>query len=32
MTDLQERDLIRKAKQGDMLAFEELILKHENCI
>ena len=29
MTDLNEKDLIRKAKQGDMLAFEELILKHE---
>ena len=32
MTDLQERDLIRKAKQGDMLAFEELILKHEKIV
>ena len=32
MTDLKERDLIRKAKQGDMLAFEELILKHEKIV
>ena len=32
MTDLQEKDLIRKAKQGDMLAFEELILKHEKIV
>lgn len=32
MTDLKERDLIRKAKQGDMHAFEELILKHEKIV
>lgn len=32
MTDLKERDLIRRAKQGDMLAFEELILKHEKIV
>jgi RNA polymerase sigma-70 factor (ECF subfamily) len=32
MTDLNEKDLIRKAKQGDMLAFEELILKHEKIV
>ena len=32
MTDLKERELIRKAKQGDMLAFEELILKHEKIV
>ncbi|MBQ2412275.1 MAG: sigma-70 family RNA polymerase sigma factor [Anaerotignum sp.] len=32
MTDLQEKDLILKAKQGDMLAFEELILKHEKIV
>ena len=32
MTDLKEKDLIRKAKQGDMQAFEELILKHEKIV
>lgn len=32
MTDLKERDLIRKAKRGDMHAFEELILKHEKIV
>ena len=32
MTDLKERDLIRRAKQGDMLAFEELILNHEKIV
>ncbi len=32
MTDLKERELIRKAKQGDMLAFEELILQHEKIV
>ena len=32
MTDLKEKDLIRKAKQGDMHAFEELILKHEKIV
>lgn len=32
MTDLKEKELIRKAKQGDMLAFEELILKHEKIV
>ena len=32
MTDLNEKDLIRKAKQGDMLAFEELILEHEKIV
>ena len=32
MTDLNERDLIRRAKQGDMLAFEKLILKHEKIV
>lgn len=32
MTDLKERNLIRKAKQGDMHAFEELILKHEKIV
>lgn len=32
MTDHKERDLIQKAKQGDMLAFEELILKHEKIV
>ena len=32
MTDLKERDLIRRAKQGDMLAFEELILQHEKIV
>ena len=32
MTDLNEKDLIRKAKQGDMLAFEQLILKHEEIV
>ena len=32
MTDLNEKDLIRKAKQGDMFAFEELILKHEKIV
>ena len=32
MTDLKERELIRKAKQGDMFAFEELILKHEKIV
>ena len=32
MTDLNERNLIRRAKQGDMLAFEELILKHEKIV
>ena len=32
MTDLNEKDLIRKAKQGDMLAFGELILKHEKIV
>ncbi|MBR2383612.1 MAG: sigma-70 family RNA polymerase sigma factor [Anaerotignum sp.] len=32
MTDLKERELIRRAKQGDMLAFEELILKHEKIV
>ena len=32
MTDLKEKELIQKAKQGDMLAFEELILKHEKIV
>ena len=32
MTDLKERELIRRAKQGDMLAFEELILQHEKIV
>ncbi|MBR6542762.1 MAG: sigma-70 family RNA polymerase sigma factor [Anaerotignum sp.] len=32
MTDLKEKDLIRRAKQGDMLAFEELILQHEKIV
>lgn len=32
MTDLKEKELIRRAKQGDMLAFEELILKHEKIV
>ena len=32
MTDLKERSLIQKAKQGDMRAFEELILKHEKIV
>ena len=32
MTDLKEKELIRKAKQGDMLAFEELVLQHEKMI
>lgn len=32
MTDLKEKDLIGKAKQGDMHAFEELILKHEKIV
>ena len=32
MTDRKEKDLIRKAKAGDMLAFEELILQHEKIV
>lgn len=32
MTDLKERELIRKAKQGDMAAFEELLLRHEKIV
>ena len=32
MTDHREKELIAKAKQGDMLAFEELILKHEKIV
>ncbi|MBQ3568676.1 MAG: sigma-70 family RNA polymerase sigma factor [Anaerotignum sp.] len=32
MTDLKELELIRRAKQGDMLAFEELILQHEKIV
>jgi len=32
MTDLNERELIHRAKQGDMLAFEELILQHEKIV
>lgn len=32
MTDHREKELIAKAKQGDMQAFEELILKHEKIV
>ena len=32
MTDLKEKELIRRAKQGDMLAFEELIVQHEKIV
>ena len=32
MTDRREKELIAKAKQGDMQAFEELILKHEKIV
>lgn len=32
MTDHREKDLIAKAKQGDMQAFEALILKHEKIV
>lgn len=32
MTDHREKELIQKAKQGDMTAFEELILKHEKIV
>ncbi|MGN0134200.1 MAG: sigma-70 family RNA polymerase sigma factor [Anaerotignum sp.] len=32
MTDHREKELIAKAKQGDMLAFEELILRHEKIV
>lgn len=30
--DRQEKELISRAKQGDMLAFEELILQHEKIV
>ena len=32
MTDLKEKELIQNAKQGDLHAFEELILKHEKIV
>lgn len=32
MTDHGEKALIQKAKQGDLTAFEELILKHEKIV
>lgn len=32
MTDRKEGELLRKAKAGDMAAFEELILRHEKIV
>ena len=32
MTDQNEARLVKRAKQGDMHAFEELILQHEKIV
>ena len=32
MTDQNEARLVKRAKQGDMHAFEELIIQHEKIV